>query len=311
VLGLSGLLLWVLWPTLALFLETWQADPQYSHGYLVPAFSAYLLWSRRAGADFTHWQTSWWGVAALAAAGLLRLAGAYLSFDWLEGISLLPLLAGLALLLGGRAALKWSWPAVAFLAFMVPLPYRVAHSLSEPLQRLTTEWSGAALQTLGFPAIVEGNTILMGTARIAVVEACSGLSMLLVFGALATAAAIVVRRPLLDRVVLLLCAAPIAVVANIIRITATGVALATGGQRLADLIFHDLAGWLMMPLAVVMLVLVTKLLDVLLVSPPKQAPAPPLPGLGRRPAAKAAAAPRPAREAVTADPVPTGPPDIG
>src|SRR5262249_59103807 len=65
----------------------------------------------------------------------------------------------------------------------------------------------------------------------------------------ATAVALVVRRPALDKAVILLAAVPIAVVANVARITATGLAQEWGSPELADRIFHDWAGWLMMPLA--------------------------------------------------------------
>jgi exosortase len=210
----------------------------------------------------------------------VRLAGASLSFDWLEGIALLPCLAGLAVLLGGRPALTWCWPALAFLAFMIPLPYRLAHGLSGPLQTVAAEMSGYVLQTLGLPALVEGNTILLDkdTRPLDVAEACSGLSMLFVFLAMTTAAAILVRRPLLDRLLLLGSAIPIAILANVLRITATGVAHRYVGPRLGDLVFHDLAGWLMMPLAIGLLVLEVKLLDWLLVVAPAPGPAP-VPGV--------------------------------
>jgi exosortase len=279
VLVLGGLVAWVYWPTLQLLVQTWTSDPQYSHGYLVPVFAVFLLWYRRSRADFANWHVSWWGVALLAAAGLIRMAGGFLSFDWLDAMALLPCLAGLALLLGGRPALAWSWPAIAFLAFMVPLPYRLAHSLSGPLQALATQMSGYLMQMLGLPAFVEGNTILLDGHRIAVVEACSGLSMLITFGALATAFAILVRRPMLDRVLFVLSAIPIAIVANVCRISATGVAMHTAGPELADKIFHDLAGWLMMPLAIGLLALEMKLLDVLLVAPAPSRVRPPIPGV--------------------------------
>jgi exosortase len=275
----------------------WGSDPQYSHGFLVPAFSAYLLWSRRGLLQACRRGTSWWGVGLLAAAGLLRVAGAYLSFDWLEGMSLLPCLTGLAVLLGGVPALRWSWPALAFLAFMIPLPYRLAHGLSAPLQGITTEVSGYAMQTLGLPCLVEGNTVLLQTTRLSVAEACSGLSMLIVFAALTTAAAIVVRRPTLDRVALVASAVPIAIVANAVRIIATGVAYATAGPQLADLIFHDLAGWFMMPLAIGLLALVLKVLDWVLVPAPDARTVHPIPGLcgPKTPAAPAGGARAPGR----------------
>jgi exosortase len=246
-------LLWVQWPTLTGVAERWGRDPQYSHGYLVPLFSLFLLWHRRDCFPSGPARSSWWGLALLAAGLMMRLTAAYFYFPWLAPLSLLPCVAGLAVLVGGWSALRWSWPAVAFLAFMLPLPYQLEIALAHPLQRVATLTSTYALQTLGFAAFAEGNVIRMGQVRIGVVEACSGLSMLLVFLALATAVAVLVRRPWPERVVLLVSALPVALVANILRITVTGVLYKTAGKELADLVFHDLAGWLMMPLALVLL----------------------------------------------------------
>jgi exosortase/archaeosortase family protein len=91
--------------------------------------------------------------------------------------------------------------------------------------------------------------------------------MLLTLAALATVFALLVRRPLTDRLILMASAVPIAVAANVGRITATGIAYYAGGQHsaAAQAILHDVAGWLMMPVALGFLWLELKLLDVLLV----------------------------------------------
>jgi exosortase len=129
------------------------------------------------------------------------------------------------------------------------LPNRVEFMLAHPLQRVATIASTYALQTLGVSAFSEGNVIRMGQIPLNVAEACSGLSMLMIFFALTTAVLILYQRPWLDRVLILLSAAPIALIANISRITVTGLAHKLVGPELADLVFHGLAGWLMMVLA--------------------------------------------------------------
>src|SRR5262249_12015023 len=113
-------------------------------------------------------------------------------------------------------------------------------------------------QTLGVLAYADGSIIVLRNVRLGVVDACSGLSMLLTFFALATAVALLSRRPGLDRLGIVLGAIPIAVACTVIRITATGVLHSVAGPRLAELVFHDLAGWLMMPLALGFLWLVVK-----------------------------------------------------
>jgi exosortase len=273
--GLVGALSWAYWPVLAEIVRKWQADPQYSHGYLVPAFSLYLLWWRRGHLAGARSGPDWWGAGLLAVGLALRLAGAYCYFAWFEAASLLPLLAGAALLLGGWPALRWAWPAVGFLVFMVPLPYRVETGLAAPLQRVATVAAAYTLQTLGLPALAEGNTIRVNEARIGVVGACSGLGMLLLFFALATGLAVRVRRPWPDRLVVVASAVPVAVAANVVRITATAFLHVTAGGRVAAVVYHDLAGWLMMPLALGMLWLELKALSRLL---PERRPAAAGPG---------------------------------
>ena len=91
--------------------------------------------------------------------------------------------------------------------------------------------------------------IIVGDYRIGVLEACSGLGMLSAFFALSTTVALVVNRPTAERVAVFLSAAPIGVLMNLVRITATAYVYATLGSAAAHAFFHDLAGWLMMPLA--------------------------------------------------------------
>src|SRR5262249_32904302 len=136
------------------------------------------------------------------------------------------------------------------------------------LQRIATVTSTYALQTLGFAALSEGNVIVLNDVRMGVVEACSGLSMLLIFFGLSTAVACVIQRPALDKVVLVLSAIPIALITNCVRIIVTGVLHETAGHEIADAVFHDLAGWLMMPFALGMLWIELKLLGRLLVERP-------------------------------------------
>ena len=212
-----------------------------------------LLWLRRQHLSLASWAPSWWGVPCLLAGCSVHLAGTYFSSDWLEAVALLPCLAGVCLAIGGRAAWYWAWPSILFLAFMIPLPYRAAVALAEPLQRLATIASCFALQTLGFPAVPEGNVILLNDVEIGIVEACSGLRMLVVFFALSTAVALVMRRPVWDRLLVMVSAVPIALLVNLIRITATGVLHGCDCSDLANTFFHDLAGWLMMPLALAFL----------------------------------------------------------
>jgi exosortase len=255
--------LWAFWPTLVHISSRWQDDPQYSHGYLVPAFALALLWVRRAELRQASWKTNWLGFVLLVVGLVTRLCAGYFYMEWLENISLLPVLAGIFLFLGDWPALRWGWPAIAFLFFMMPLPHRLETLLAFPLRRLATVTSTYALQTIGFTALADGTDIyLKGLPEpMQVAPACSGLGMLMVFFALSSAIALLTQRPLLDRLVIVLSAAPIAVIANIVRISLTGALFELSSAELAHKVFHDWAGFLMMPVALAILWLELKVFD--------------------------------------------------
>lgn len=237
----SGLVLglWAYWPTLAAIASKWDTSPHYSHGYLVPLFAIAMLCLRRQKLEEVVWQPNPWGLVLLAGGCALRLAGAFFYFDWFDAVSLLPCLAGLCVLAGGWKALAWAWPAIAFLFFMLPLPHKAEAAFSQPLRDVATRCTTYLLQLIGYPALAQGNLIRIGTGQpLNVAEACSGLNMLLVFVALSVAVAILVQRPLLDRLLLVASAVPTAIIANVVRVTTTGVLQKKVGPDFANW-FHD------------------------------------------------------------------------
>ena len=250
---LAGLLsvstVWAYLPTLTDMASRWLSDPQYSHGFLVPLFSAYLLWSRRtilAGGPATG---HWLGVGLVGVGLALRAAGVVLFFGWLEAVSILPCLAGCVVGLTGRKGLRWAYPGILFLIFMIPLPYALQTAMSNSLQSAATDASTYLLVTLGVPAVAEGNVILLSNdTRLAVVAACSGLGMVVSFLALSTGLALLLHgEPVWARAAVVLSTGPVAVGVNTLRITATGLLYDRSQGEWARWVFHDVAGWLMMP----------------------------------------------------------------
>ncbi len=280
VVGVTAALLAVLivshWNTFAHMADRWAHDPQYSHGFVVPLFALVVLWSRRDMLKRMASQPAWLGLPLMAIGLILRVVAVASDIEPLDSLSLLPTGFGLVLLMGGWSVLGWSWPALAFLAFMMPLPFSAEMALAYPLRRIATDMSTYVLQTVGCPAMAEGNIIFIDDIQLGVAEACSGLGMLMTFFALATAMALIVNASLLNRLALVASAIPIAILANVIRISATGVAYHLGGKEsdLAKMIYHDLAGWLMMPLALAMLWLELKFLANLWLEGPAAAPLP-------------------------------------
>ncbi len=267
---LSALVLvvfWTYWPTLGLISQKW-SSAHYSHGWLVPFFSLFLLWHRRQYLAEVEWKPNWWGLAFIALAAAMRLADGFFYFRPFDTLSLLPCLAGLCLLLGGWTALRWAWPAIAFLFFMLPLPYSVETAWAYRLRLTATTTSTFALQTLGLPAIADGTDIYIDDIVLQIAPACSGMGMLLIFFALSTAIVVVIKRPWIDKLIVLLSAIPIAVLANIARITTTALLFELAGylendwlKLKAQVLFHDGAGYLMMLVALALLLVELWILD--------------------------------------------------
>ena len=268
--------LWAYWSTLAEMAQRWLNDPQYMHGLFVPVFAGYLLYLRRDQVADKALSQSAWGVVLIVLGAGLRLAGTYFHFGYFDQVSLLPCLAGLALLAGGWPALRWSWPAVGFLVFMIPLPHTVSVALTAPLRTFATNASTFVLQTLGRPAVAEGNLIYLSDLPqpLDVADACSGLSMMLTFFALSTGVALLVNKPLWEKALIVASAVPIALVSNVLRITGTGIAHEIMG---ADwhAFFHDYVFGYGMPLiGSALLLLELWVLERLFIEPPAGRPLP-------------------------------------
>ncbi len=264
---LAAVLVWTCWTPMETLVHRWWNDSDYTYGFLVPIVAGVILWVRRGMLASYVPRGSLWGLPILAFAGILRWVSVYYYFALVEPLSLVPLLAGIVLFVGGWRALRWAAPAIVLLIFMVPLPGVFAGMMSHPLQRAGTIMATYTLQTLGLPATAQGNVICLTETQLGIVEACSGLRMMMLFFAICFAAAFLVNRPVLDRVVIVLSAAPIALLANVARIVLTGVLQEAGRATAADTLFHDLAGWFMMPLAVVLLWGELAILDRLFVVP--------------------------------------------
>jgi exosortase len=262
----AGAFAWSYAPGFAFLAEKWDVDPNYSFGYFVIPIALAILWTRRGMLDRDRLNPRWWGFLPLIA----LLAARYPLFEaneqYIERATIPLVFGGLVLALGGLHALRWAWPAVLFLFFLIPMPESLNVGMAGPLQRIATVGSVGVLQTLGLPVTSEGNIILVGAEALEVARACNGLSMLLSFVTLVTATVILVDRPWYERLILWLSAVPIAIFSNILRIVVTGLVYHWLGHEMGDKIAtHELAGWAMMPLALLLVWIELRILSWLFV----------------------------------------------
>ena len=246
-------------------ISLWTSKADYSHGLLIVPFIGYLLWSRREFFPAYIAYPDWFGLPFFLVSAVVYFAADRFNVakEWFQAFALMTAFAGVVVMFCGRwKGLAWAWPALVFFPMAFQLPFVVERFVNIKLRTFAVIWGNYGFQTLGLPSYVEGNVIVIGDTRLGVEQACSGLSMILAFIALAAAIAFLYKsRPWVDRAILFASAIPIALLCNMIRILITGCVYYAGYTKLGDMIVHDLAGWLMMPLALGMLWLEIKLMD--------------------------------------------------
>ena len=254
-------------PDLRELARRWADDPNSSHGFLVAPAVALILWMRRGDLDVSALRPGGWGWPLLLATLALRAWLFERNEAWLGAATLIPAVASLAMIFGGRRLLLWSLPGWAFLAFLLPIPPRLNLILAGPLQRAATVGATAILQAGGLPVLAAGNVIHVGATPLEVERACNGLSMLTSFAMLVAASTLLARsRPAWERVALILSTGPIALACNVLRIAATAWAYHGLGPERGERLAHDAAGWAMMPAALAMVWAELKLLSWLVVA---------------------------------------------
>jgi exosortase len=225
-------------PVLRDLVVVWASVPYYSHGFIVPLFSAYvardtLKDAARRGHDVPAPRPDIASVA-LTLSGLVVLAlGVATASLTLKALSIPLVLMGLArALLGAAPAWRLAFP-IGFLVFMAPLPDRAVTAVSPPLQHLAAVVAEHGLRALGIPVTREELFVKIPSVTMHVTEDCTGLRFLLAMLVIGVACAALTQRRAWTRAAIVLIALTFALLANLIRVTGTGVLAELWGVRAA------------------------------------------------------------------------------
>ncbi len=242
-------------PTLVHLVAQWWSDPNYSHGFFVPLFSAFVIWQERARLSALSLRPSWSGLLFLGLGLCVLIVGQMGAELFLSRLSLLIVLAGLLVLFFGWnffRALLFPW---AFLLLMIPIPAIVFNQITFPLQLLASKVASTTLPWMGVPVLREGNVIVLPAMALEVAEACSGIRSLMSLTTLAVIYGYLMERKVGVRVLLAVASVPIAVAANSFRIVGTGLLVQYWDPEKAQGFFHEFSGWLIFVVSLLMLYL--------------------------------------------------------
>ncbi len=216
-------------PEFGLLVWSWIYEADWSHGPLIPVFSAYLVYLRWDEIRRTRVTGAWVGlVVLLGGLGLYLWALTGLPFAYAKPLALMITLLGVIIWLCGLPIMRYAWLPWLYLFFAIPMPQRVYFALTNPLRRMAATVASAVLNALpgvelevqrvgsNLEYFYRGESGVIGVA-----DACSGMRSTVTLCALGVAVAFMSERPTWQRVVLVLSCVPIATFCNFIRVTVT------------------------------------------------------------------------------------------
>ena len=238
-------------------------DSYYSHGFLVPFVTAYLIWRQREQLRDGEPGFSWMGLAVIIAALMIHVFGTILYIFSVSGFSIFLLILGLSLFLFGERVTRIILSPLVFMIFMFPLPIAFISVLSFPLKLFVAKSGTWIASLIGIPVYREGFYIFIPAGSLLVGNPCSGLRSLIAFLALGSILAYISPLSLWRRGLILFLSVPTAIVSNVIRVPVLitishywGLEAAMPGG-----FWHDASGIMVFVIGFVLLVSFTRMLE--------------------------------------------------
>lgn len=257
------LLFWfaAFYPIVPEMVHTWFNHSDNSHAVLVPIIVLYLVWQKRHALGQVEISGSTWG-------GLLLFVSLFFYLiSYVGGIAVFSRLMMVAALsglvwccLGSKMLAAMIFPLL-FLFFMVPVPDTLLSMVSFPLQLVATKISTALIQLTTIPVHREGNMLFLANTQLEVAEACSGIRSIMSLSMLSFLLAYFMLRSWWGKITLVVSAIPIALVANVVRVTATGILAHFYGDVVARGFLHEFSGMVVFALGLIFLFLESSLLS--------------------------------------------------
>ncbi|MFI4898804.1 MAG: exosortase/archaeosortase family protein [Phycisphaerales bacterium JB059] len=216
-------------------LHSYHAVEDWGHAYVIPLISLYIIWQSREAISKIRPEVFWPGLAPFLLGIMTYFAGVVtIRNHMVQGFAIVLTVFGLTLLMTGPRLMKYLFIPIAYLVFAVTISESIMLSITFKLQMIASKGAYILLNLIGqpfdwFSVEIDGNRldILYKTQIIPmnVAEACSGMRMVVAFLALAVAVALLACGQWWQRTALLLLAAPVAILMNVLRVTVLGLVL--------------------------------------------------------------------------------------
>jgi exosortase D (VPLPA-CTERM-specific) len=235
--------------------ERWSTEEEYSHGFIIPLVSVYILWQKRAYLSTLPLRPGPWGlllvILGLAALFVGELAALFILIQY----ALVVVLLGLVWTFAGTRVTRAVAVPVLFLLFAVPLPWFIDSDLSGELQLISSQLGVGVIRLFDVPVYLQGNVIDLGTYQLQVAEACSGLRYLYPLMSFGFICVYLWKAPLWKKVVAFASTIPITIFLNSLRIGIIGFLVDNFGISHAEGFLHFFEGWIIFMTCVAILLI--------------------------------------------------------
>lgn len=259
--ALVAALVWTYWLVLPGLVAQWWNEEEYSHGFLIPFVSGYLIWAKRDVLRLTAVRPTSWGLGVMALALAIYVTGIVGADLFLQRVSMVVMIAGGILYVVGLPALREVLFPLGFLLLAIPLPGIIFNSIAFPLQLFAAQIASSIMETCGVLVFREGNVMHLASVSLDVEEACSGIRSLVSLTALGMVYAYITYASWIPRLLLLLAIVPIAIAANVFRVAVTGLLAHYFSVDTALGVFHTAGGWSVFIVAAALLLGVSRLIS--------------------------------------------------
>ncbi|MDH5764366.1 MAG: VPLPA-CTERM-specific exosortase XrtD [Gammaproteobacteria bacterium] len=252
---IAGVVFYASYASLVVMENMWSSKEEYGYAYLIPFISGFFIWQKVEEIERAKFEPSILGGIFFIGSMMLILLGVLSATHSITQYGFVMVLIAIVHMLMGSAVLRVVIAPMLLLFVMVPLPAFLFNNLSSYLQLLSSQLGVFFIRLFDISVYLEGNVIDLGSYKLQVVEACSGLRYLFPLFSLALIASYIYSAAMWKRVVLVLSSIPITVLMNSFRIGIIGVLVEYWGQGQAEGFLHDFEGWVIFMFCTAFLIL--------------------------------------------------------
>ncbi len=219
-------------------------ESYYSHGYLIPLVSMYLIYLKKAEISRLARNSTPLGLVILILSLLIHLLGVLSDTNFVSAFAMVFFLLGCSLYLMGIKSTRLILFPLFFLFFLCPMPDFILDPIALPLKYFATLFALKITNLIGIPYYREGFIIHLTNSTFLVGAPCNGMRSLISFLALGFLAVYFIRVSWWKTGLFLLSTIPLSIFLNGIRISILLYIANQYGQQAAspESYFHEASG---------------------------------------------------------------------